>query len=592
MLLTATPMQVHPIEVWDLLNLLGLPAEWTAPAFLEFFEHVNDTNPSAAKVDQMAGLFQAVERDYGKTTRETVEHLTGLRHIEAGKVLEALRDESTIPRRRLETRQRRAAVRVMRTQTPLRHLISRHTRELLRRYAKAGMLSTPVPDRRVGDEFIEMSVPERELYEEVEAYISETYKKATGAARSAVGFVMTVYRRRLASSFAALRATLEKHRDGVMQGTLDAGTDIDEDMPDDEALDEVLNTDEVADLLQHGLAFADRGEIERLLERIAALPPDSKLTRLTETLDQLVHSGYRQVMVFSQYTDTMDFLRSALRERGGTRVLCYSGRGGERPNRNRPNGWETISREEVKRRFRKGDADLLLCTEAAGEGLNFQFCGALVNYDMPWNPMKVEQRIGRIDRLGQRHATIRIVNLHYEDTVETNIYRVLRKRIGLFQQVVGRLQPILAQMPKEIASTVLGKGHGAVRDAAREEIEERIARAEEHGFDIDTGVDTEVTMTERGAAPVTLDDLDRIINEPKLMPLGTEARPLGPREYSFLKPGMTQAVRVTTNPAYYEDHSDSVELWSPGNPLFEAPELLADRDDSPEDTTLKDLLDE
>ena len=72
---------------------------------------------------------------------------------------------------------------------------------------------------------------------------------------------------------------------------------------------------------------------------------------------------------------------------------------------------------------------MLLCTDAAAEGLNFQFCGAVVNYDMPWNPMRVEQRIGRIDRLGQQHAHIRIVNLHYEGTVETDVYRALRERI-------------------------------------------------------------------------------------------------------------------------------------------------------------------
>ena len=65
--------------------------------------------------------------------------------------------------------------------------------------------------------------------------------------------------------------------------------------------------------------------------------------------------------------------------------------------------WRVISRDEVKRRFREGKADVLLCTDAAAEGLNFQFCGALINYDMPWNPMRVEQRIGRIDRLGQRY---------------------------------------------------------------------------------------------------------------------------------------------------------------------------------------------
>ena len=93
----------------------------------------------------------------------------------------------------------------------------------------------------------------------------------------------------------------------------------------------------------------------------------------------------------------MDFLRRVLRERGGRRLLCFSGRGGEIPAAAGPDAWRRIDREQVKRRFRDGEADLLLCTDAAAEGLNFQFCGALVNYDMPWNPMRVEQRIGRID---------------------------------------------------------------------------------------------------------------------------------------------------------------------------------------------------
>ena len=109
--------------------------------------------------------------------------------------------------------------------------------------------------------------------------------------------------------------------------------------------------------------------------------------------------------------------------------------------------WRAITRDDAKRRFRLGEADVLLCTDAAAEGLNFQFCGALLNYDMPWNPMRVEQRIGRIDRLGQRHSIVRICNLHYEDTVETDVYRALGSRINLFQRVVGPLQPILARLP-------------------------------------------------------------------------------------------------------------------------------------------------
>src|SRR5205814_7776401 len=137
----------------------------------------------------------------------------------------------------------------------------------------------------------------------------------------------------------------------------------------------------------------------------------------------------------------------------GLVVLCYSGRGGEL--RGNAGDWRRISREQAKGKFRRGEADVLLCTDAAAEGLNFQFCGALVNYDMPWNPMRVEQRIGRIDRLGQRFSNIRIINLHYADTVEADVYQALRSRISIFENVVGGLQPILTKLPKLIEDSVL-----------------------------------------------------------------------------------------------------------------------------------------
>ena len=114
----------------------------------------------------------------------------------------------------------------------------------------------------------------------------------------------------------------------------------------------------------------------------------ARLARLVDTLDELARDDYGQVMVSTQYTDTMDFLRGTLRAQG-YRLRCFSGRGGETPIGNRDE-WRITDREQVKRRFRDGDADLLLCTDATVEGLNFQFCGALVNYDMPWNLMRVE----------------------------------------------------------------------------------------------------------------------------------------------------------------------------------------------------------
>ena len=583
-LLTATPMQVHPIEVWDLLDLLGLPPEWTETAFLDFFKEVRQPNPSAEALDRMARLFQAVERHHGAASRDAIQRLTGLSRLRTSALLRALRDDASIPRRRLETADRRAAVRVMLAHTPIRRLISRHTRELLRQYAAAGVLSTAIANRQVQDRFVAMSEAERGLYEAVDEYVSATYNRAAKAERSAVGFVMTIYRRRLASSFAALSSTLAKRRHEALESTVV----LEEDAPDDEALDEIPDVDELRALESRALAAEEQGEIDGLLRQIAALPPDSKLARLVETLDELTRDDYRQVMVFTQYTDTMDFLRGVLRERG-YRLLCFSGRGGESPVGNHDE-WRVIDREQVKHRFRDGDADVLLCTDAAAEGLNFQFCGALVNYDMPWNPMRVEQRIGRIDRVGQRHATIRVVNLHYEGTVETAVYAALRDRIGLFEQVVGRLQPILARMPREIADAVLAGGSRLDAPNVADRINRQVSEEEQGGFDIDAALDTDLAMPQRPPSPVTLDDLDRVIRDPDLMPPGTDVQPLRPREYSLLAPGMAEPVRVTTDTAYYEENSESVELWSPGNPFFTAPEMLPDNEEPAGHETLKDIL--
>ena len=137
-------------------------------------------------------------------------------------------------------------------------------------------------------------------------------------------------------------------------------------------------------------------------------------------------------------------------------LMCYSERGGEVSADG--GTWRTISRYDAKQRFWLAEVDILLCTDAAAEGLDFQFCGALRNYDMPWNPMRVEQRIGRIDRLGQRHPEVRIANLRYEDAVETAVYRTPGGRINAFEVVVGPLQPILSQLPRTITNTVLARG--------------------------------------------------------------------------------------------------------------------------------------
>ena len=332
-----------------------------------------------------------------------------------------------------------------------------------------------------------------------------------------------------------------------------------------------------------------QADIGHLFERIGGLPPDSKLASLRSILAELRVGGYGQTMVFTQYTDTMDFLREELRKDAGVELMCFSGRGGEIPSTD--GVWRRIGRDDAKRRFRDGEADILLCTDAAVEGLNFQFCGALINYDMPWNPMRVEQRIGRIDRLGQRHETIRIINLHYEGTVETDVYRALRSRIGLFESVVGRLQPILARLPRAISQAVLS-GEDRERASVVDDIERQARDAEARGFDIDAVTEEDLAMPARALSPVTMNDLDRIIGSSDLMPPGTDVQPLRRREYGLLAPGMTERLRVTTDAEYFEEHAESLELWSPGNPLFNPPEFLASSEDLPSGGTLKDILDD
>ncbi len=561
-LLTATPMQVNPVEVWDLLDLLGLPPQWSKGAFLGFFEDVAKDSPSHDAIDRMAALFRAVEATFGPVDPAAVQALGLSSKLRARKVLDALRDPANVPRRQLEADQRKAAVTLMRRNTPIARLVSRHTRDLLRRYHKAGTLKTRIADRVVRDEFIQLSQDERAIYDEVEAYISGTYNQAGTNAqeRNAVGFVMTIYRRRLASSFYALRCTLEAHMASISNpakpGDLLAG--LDEDMDDDEQ--DAPEEDEAEKLTKQALSLEEATDIERLLAMIRRLPPDTKVRALRDEITRLREGGREQVMVFTQYTDTMDLLRTELSRDSGLRIMCFSGRGGEVQAND--GTWRTITRDQVKKRFREGAADVLLCTDAAAEGLNFQFCGALVNYDSPWNPMRVEQRIGRIDRLGQRFDTVRIVNLHYADTVEADVYAALRKRIGLFQNVVGGLQPILARMPRLIGERVL---RGNTRDVVEDL--ERAVDAAEGGFDLDAVTEAAFDDAVQAPAALTLDDLDALIRIPALLPPGTQTRQLDGRSYGLLTPGQPE-LRVTTDASFYEENADSVELWSPGGVAF------------------------
>lgn len=206
LLLTATPMQVHPVEVWDLLALLAMPPAWTRSAFLEFFRKSGTGNPSHDDFDWLSAMFRAAEAAFGPVPDDVaVRRTVGKSLLKAKKVLRALRDKASTPRRQLSAEERRSAVAIMRAHTPVAGLISRHTRELLREYHRRGMINSLIASRIVVDEFLDMSDIEKELYAALEDYISTTYNNASPDKRSAVGFVMTIYRKRLASCIYALR---------------------------------------------------------------------------------------------------------------------------------------------------------------------------------------------------------------------------------------------------------------------------------------------------------------------------------------------------------------------------------------------------
>lgn len=570
-LLTATPMQVSPVEVWDLLDLLGLPPAWEKEAFLKYFETAAKPSPSHEEMRYLAGLFRSVEASFGAVAPEEAKLVTGIEsNLKVKKLIGALHDESSIPIKQLSSEERKAVLRLLKANTPVRRLISRHTRRLLRRYYEAGKISTPIPAREVADRFVSLSEQEAQVYAAMEDYISSTYNNASQERRTAVGFVMTVYRRRLASSFYSLANTLNKRLAALKPGpaSLMDPARIEEDLSDDEVQPEIMDVETAQELEAEALTAEEIGDLQGLLESVRRLPTDTKATALLEAVNEVRADGYSQVMVFTQYTDTMDFLREFLVKHSSLRVMCFSGRGGEVLGSDRR--WNPVTRDEIKRRFQERWADILVCTDAAAEGLNFQFCGALVNYDMPWNPMKVEQRIGRIDRMGQKHDKVRIVNLHYENTVETDVYLALRERINLFETFVGALQPILSRLPRAIRDVAFTGRDEREREKAAlvDDLAREAKEAEQASFDIDAVTEGEVEERPRPPALYGLTELGRILTRPDLMPPGCEVSPAGTKDHAYLAPGMDAPVRVTTAADFYEQHADSVELWSPGSPLF------------------------
>jgi superfamily II DNA or RNA helicase len=174
---------------------------------------------------------------------------------------------------------------------------------------------------------------------------------------------------------------------------------------------------------------------QQLLEAAEALNgvEDSKFARVQPTLTSLVSSG-RRVLLFTFSKPTLRYLASRLA--ADMRVAVMHG------------GISRDDRRRIMADFRAGAYDIVLANRVASEGLDFEFCSAVVNYDLPWNPMEIEQRIGRIDRIGQQEEKILVINCHNPETIDERILMRVLDRIEIFESSIGALEPIIAaQMP-------------------------------------------------------------------------------------------------------------------------------------------------
>lgn len=165
-----------------------------------------------------------------------------------------------------------------------------------------------------------------------------------------------------------------------------------------------------------------------LVEAAGALTVDTKFDQLDIAMADLVEQG-KQTILFTFSRRTLRYLEHRLG--AGFRIGVLHG------------GVPKHRRERMMSDFRRGAFDLLLASKVASEGLDFEFCSAVVNYDLPWNPMEVEQRIGRIDRIGQPENKIGILNFHTPGTIESDIIERVMDRIKVFEHSIGELEPIL-----------------------------------------------------------------------------------------------------------------------------------------------------
>ena len=440
LLATATPVQLRPIEAWDLLDVLSRGDEsvlgngWSrwrrTPDCLDLImgrEDLPDSVPEQWEWVRNPLPPKVEHRDF-EILRRRLDIADG-HAVVPGQDLDRLRPPD---RSRLSEMFPRFA----REHNPFIRRIVRRTREQLENQIDPEThepLLQKISVRLLGEgdkDAIRLPPYLREAYE-----LAEEFCEKLGERMKAAGFLKTLLLRRVGSSIHAGLRTAEK--------LLAEWEDIEEDIDEDEE-DEASG--EQAAVAGAEFSRSLTSEERLLLERfVAALRANQERDPKYVVVRQcLLERGWLRVgcIVFSQYRDSIQWLADQLSEELDDEMIAvYSGPttsgimlGGE---------WAPRARDDLKLMVRRGEIRLMLGTDAASEGLNLQRLARLINLDLPWNPTKLEQRKGRIQRIGQIHDTVEVYNMRYKDSVEDRVHELLSDRLQDIFSLFGQIPDVL-----------------------------------------------------------------------------------------------------------------------------------------------------
>lgn len=265
---------------------------------------------------------------------------------------------------------------------------------------------------------------QRQLYEAVTNYVRHGYNQALKSKQRHIGFLMVLMQRLVTSSTAAIAATLGRRLQALEETPTQLSLMPDIDAADIADMDGQSQLDELVDWPGWRSERAEVATLLHLAEQALA-GTDAKVEALLEQvyrIQQEEDDPDLKVLIFTEFVPTQAMLATQLRERGFEVTTL--------------NGQMAVEERVIAQKAFAGTARVLISTDAGGEGLNLQFAHVVFNYDMPWNPMRIEQRIGRVDRIGQKHV-VRATNFVLSDTVEHRVREVLEAKLEAIAKEFG-----------------------------------------------------------------------------------------------------------------------------------------------------------